>query len=160
MPRYLLKKAEIDAMPGLAKQHFLNPDAQRVNKSLGDLCGLTGMGFHLIEVPPGKCSTEYHVHYDEDECTYVLSGTGTVEIGDETHQIGPGDFIGYPAGGLPHTMHNTGSEPLRCLVAGTRLAHDVGDYPRLGKRIFRRAGQPANVVDHAHIATPEVGRKT
>ena len=159
MTRYLVKRAEIEAMPGLFKQHFLNPDAQRVNKSLGDLTGLTGLGFHLVEIPPGKASTEYHVHHDEDECTYVLSGEGVVEIGDERHAIAPGDFIGYRAGGLAHTMINTGHTPLRCLVAGTRLAHDVGDYPRLGKRIFRRTGHPANVVDHADIATPEVGRK-
>lgn len=50
MDKYLITAKEIDAMAGLEKSHFLNKDAQRRNKSLGDLTGLTGLGFHLIEV--------------------------------------------------------------------------------------------------------------
>ena len=84
MEKYLLKREEIEAMEGLRKSHFLNPDAQRTNKSLGDLTGLTGIGFHLIHVPPGKLSTEYHVHHYEDECTYVLCGSGTATIGSRS----------------------------------------------------------------------------
>ena len=38
---YLVTAAEIAAMEGLRKTHFLNPNAVRVNKSLGDLAGLT-----------------------------------------------------------------------------------------------------------------------
>ncbi len=157
--KYVLKKAEIEAFEGTAKQHFLNENARRTNKSLGDLTGLTGFGFHLIEVPPGCESTEFHVHYHEDECTYVLSGSGTVTIGEETHGIADGDFIGYRAGGLPHTMKNTGEVPLRCIVVGQRLAHDVGDYPNKGKRIYRNAGLPWNLVDLANIENPVAGKK-
>ena len=71
-PVYLVKAAEIAAMEGLAKTHFLNPNARRINKSLGDLTGLTGLGFHLIEVEPGCETTEHHLHHQEDECVYVL----------------------------------------------------------------------------------------
>ncbi len=67
MDRYVLTRAEIDAQAGLAKTHFLNDNARRVNKSLGDLTGLTGFGFHLVEVEPGRESTELHRHYFEDE---------------------------------------------------------------------------------------------
>lgn len=157
--RYLVPAAEIAALPGTAKTHFLNSNAQRTNKSLGDLVGLTGLGVHLIEVEPGRESTEYHVHYHEDECTYVLSGTGTVTLGDEEHAIGPGDFIGYRAGGLAHTMRATGEACLVCLVIGERLAHDVGDYPRLQKRLYRQAGLPWNLVDHDAIDEPSGGKK-
>ena len=160
MKGYLIKQAEIDALEGLSKQHYLNPNAQRINKSLGDLTGLTGFGFHIIEVPPGKESTEYHVHYHEDECVYVLSGTGQVTIGEDDFEIGPGDFIGYRAGGLAHTMLNTGTEVLRCIVVGQRLAHDVGDYPRLGKRLYRNAGQPWDMVDMENVSHPVAGKKT
>lgn len=107
---YLLTADEIAAMPGLAKTHFLNPSAKRINKSLGDATGLTGLGIHLIEVAPGGETTEYHVHHYEDEAIYVLSGTATASIGEETHAIGPGDFIGYRAGGLAHTIVNTGDD--------------------------------------------------
>jgi uncharacterized RmlC-like cupin family protein len=48
-----------------------------------------------IEVEPGHETTEFHVHHHEDEAVYVLAGTATATIGDEEHQIAPGDFIGY-----------------------------------------------------------------
>lgn len=159
MDKYLITADEINTMTGLAKTHFLNKDAQRSNKSLGDLTGLTGLGFHLIEVPPGKWSTEFHVHYYEDECTYVLSGTGSVTIGDDTYTISAGDFIGYRKGGLPHTMQNTGNEMLKCIVVGERLAHDTGDYPNKGKRIHRNAGLPWELVDLTDIEHPSGGAK-
>lgn len=157
--RYLVRAVEIAAMEGLAKTHFLNPNAQRVNKSLGDLTGLTGLGFHLIEVAPGHDTTELHLHHHEDECVFVLSGTGTAVIGDQDHSIGPGDFIGYRKGGLAHTIRNTGTEILRCIVAGQRLDHDVADYPALQKRLYRNPGLAWNLVDHAAIATPQAGAK-
>jgi uncharacterized cupin superfamily protein len=155
MSQHILKKADIDAMPGLEKTHFLNPKAKRNNKSLGDMTGLTSLGFHRIEVPPGAVSTEFHRHHYEDECTYVLSGIGEVRIGDTWYPIAAGDFIGYPKGGDAHTMKNTGSEPLICLVAGQRLAHDVCDYPDLGKRLYRNAGQPWNMVDLDTVEYPQ-----
>ena len=80
---YLIKRDAIESMQGLAKTHFLNHKAQRTNKSLGDLTGLTGFGFHIIEVPPGALSTECHVHQFEDEAVYVLEGSATARIGDE-----------------------------------------------------------------------------
>jgi len=153
--KYLLKANEITELAGEHKTHFLNDNAKRINKSLGDLTGLTGFGFHIIEVSPGCESTEYHKHYHEDECTYVLSGQGNVTIGDETYNIGPGDFIGYRAGGLPHTMTATGDDVLTCIVAGQRLAHDVGDYPNKAKRIYRNIGLPWNLVDHGSIHDPK-----
>ena len=157
--QYLVKAAEIAAFQATAKTHFLNDNARRQNKSLGDLTGLTGFGFHLIEVEPGCESTEYHVHHYEDECTYVLSGSGVVTIGTEVHDISSGDFIGYRKGGLAHTMRATGDETLVCIVVGERLAHDVGDYPRKKKRIYRNADLPWNLVEHGDIEEPQGGAK-
>lgn len=154
--RYLISAAEIAAMAGLEKTHFLNPKAKRINKSLGDLTGLTGIGFHIIEVEPGHETTEHHLHHYEDECVYVLAGTATAHIGDETMEISAGDFIGYRKRGLAHSITNTGTETFRCIVVGERLAHDVGDYTRLGKRIYRNEGLVWDLVDHDDIT--EVGR--
>nr|WP_281493974.1 cupin domain-containing protein [Jannaschia sp. S6380] len=113
----------------------------------------------MIEVAPGDLTTEYHLHHHEDECVYVLDGEGTARIGAEFHAIGPGDFLGYRKGGLAHAIENTGAVPLRCLVIGARLPHDVGDYPDRGKRILRQAGLPWNLVDHDAIETPKGGAK-
>jgi uncharacterized cupin superfamily protein len=159
--RYLITSNEIAAMEGLNKTHFTNPNAKRNNKSLGDAVGLTGFGFHIIEVEPGHETTEHHLHHHEDECVFVLSGTATAFVGEEEFIIGPGDFIGYRKGGLAHSIRNTGSETLRCIVVGERLAHDVLDYPRLNKRLFRNPGMPWNLVEQTHIEElgGAVGRK-
>lgn len=157
MTAYLIKSEEIAAMGGLRKTHFRNSNAKRVNKSLGDATGLTGFGFHIIEVEPGCETTEHHMHHHEDECVYVLSGTATAMVGDEAIAIGPGDFLGYRKGGLAHSIKNTGAEVLRCIVVGERLPHDVCDYPHQNKRMFRNPGigMPGNLVDLADIE--EVG---
>ncbi|WP_419796974.1 MAG: cupin domain-containing protein [Terasakiella sp.] len=159
MDKYVLKKEEIEAFAGTDKTHFLNPNGKRINKSLGDLTGISGFGFHLIEVPPGADSTEFHVHFHEDECTYVLSGHGIVRIGEERTDIGPGDFIGYRKGGLAHCMTNTGPEVLKCIVVGQRLAHDVGEYPDKNKRLFRNEGMKWEMVDLDKIEHPQGGKK-
>lgn len=154
MKHGIVKKNEIEALEGTDKTHFLNENAKRINKSLGDLVGITGFGFHIIEIEPGYDSTEHHVHYFEDECVYVLEGKATAYIGESSYEISEGDFIGYPAGGEAHSMTNTGTQTLRCIVVGQRLDHDVADYTRLKKRIYRNQGLPWNLVDIENIDEP------
>jgi uncharacterized cupin superfamily protein len=154
----IVKHDEIEAMEGLSKTHFLNENAKRINKSLGDLAGLQKIGFHIIEVGPGHESTEHHVHLAEEECAYILSGTGVVTIDKTDHEVGPGDFIAYPAGGAAHSMRNAGAEMLRCIVVGQRLANDIVDYPRLSKRLYRHEGGN-DLVDLGSIGAPTMGRK-
>ena len=151
---YLITAGEIETLKGQSKVHFLNPNAKRLNKSLGDLTGLTGLGFHIIEVQPGDETTEYHVHHFEDEAVFVLNGTATATIGDQDHPIGPGDFLGYRAGGLAHTIINTGAEVLRLIVVGQRLPHDVGDYPKKRKRIWCNPRLPWDVADLDNVENP------
>lgn len=159
MDKYLVTKEEIAQLSGISKTHFLNSNAKRVNKSLGDLTGLTGFGFHIIEIEPGHESTEFHKHYHEDECIFVLEGSAEAQIGDETFAIAAGDFIGYRAGGKAHTLRNNGTAILKCIVVGQRLDHDVGDYPKLSKRIYRHKDMPWNLVDLNNIETPSAGKK-
>lgn len=123
------------------------------------MVGLTGFGFHIIEVEPGHETTEHHVHHYEDECVFILSGEATASVGDESFAVKPGDFLGYRKGGEAHSIKNTGTEVLRCIVVGERLSHDVADYPKLGKRIFRNDGMQWNLVDHDAIDEPVAGAK-
>jgi uncharacterized cupin superfamily protein len=159
MDKYLVTSEEIEAFEGIQKTHFLNDNARRVNKSLGDLTGISGFGFHIIEVQPGNESTEFHKHYHEDECVYLLEGEAEATIGNSKFQVKQGDFLGYRAGGEPHSLLNTGNSVLKCIVVGQRLAHDVGDYPKLQKRIFRNKGLKWNLVDIESIEEPSAGKK-
>jgi len=145
-----LSAEKIAALEGVRRVHALNSAAIRTDKSLGDQVGLKNIGIHLISIAPGDKSTELHSHKYEDEAIYVLSGRGTEVIGDATQKIGPGDFIGFPAGGVAHETINDGTEPLVCLVIGQRLAQDVVDYPRKGKRLYRNSGQ-RDMVDYSNL---------
>ena len=94
MDTYLITKEEIEQFEGISKTHFLNENAKRTNKSLGDLAGLTGFGFHIIEIQPSHESTEFHKHYHEDECVYILDGIAEAQIGDKIYPVKAGASIG------------------------------------------------------------------
>lgn len=141
-------------MEGEHKTHFLNPNAVRIDKSLGDAIGLIGTGVHIIYVEPGKDTTEYHKHLYEEECMYVLSGQGTALIEGDRYKIESGDFLGFPANIAAHSVVNDGTETLICLVMWQRLQHDVADYPNKNKRLYRNSGE-WNVVDLQNISNPK-----
>jgi uncharacterized cupin superfamily protein len=145
-PRELLKAADIEAMEAVVSPHPLNPNALRLRKSLGDATGLTQLGFHRIELAPGRDSSEYHCHHYEEECVYALAGHGQSLIDERPHAIGPGDFLGFARNGAAHVITNTGDAPLVLLVAGQRLAQDICDYPHRRKRLYLR-GEQGDLVD-------------
>lgn len=149
----LLKSDDIEKMTGVHKVHFLNPNAVRIAKSLGDAIGLNHIGVHIIYVEPGKDTTEYHKHYYEEECVYVLSGKGTLIIEGDSYQFEKGDFVGFPRNTAAHSIVNDGDQTLVCLVMGQRLQHDVADYPNQGKRLYRNSGE-WNLVEIQHISDP------
>ncbi len=159
MDKYLLTREEIEDYEGIEKTHFLNPNARRVNKSLGDLTGLESIGFHIIEIQPGFESTEMHVHYFEEECVYILEGQADATIGEDVLPVKAGDFIGYRVGGKTHKLVNTGESVLKCIVVGQRLDHDVADYSEKKKRIYRNKGMEWNLVDLENIQEPVAGKK-
>lgn len=151
-----LSAEDIARMEGVRKVHFLNPDAVRINKSLGDATGLKRLGAHMISIAPGHHSSEMHAHHQEEECIFVVSGYGTAHLGERSVRIGPGDFIGCPTDGTAHQLVNTGDVPLVCLVVGQRLPFDISDYPRLGKRLYRHDDQ-WDVVSISQIEHPQRG---
>ena len=149
----ILKAGEIREMKGDHRVHFLNPNAQRIRKSLGDEVGLNNIGVHIIYVEPGKDTTEYHKHYYEEECIYVLSGTGTLTIDNEQYPFEQGDFVGFPADTAAHSLVNSGTETLVCLVMGQRLEQDIADYPNKKKRLYRNSGT-WDLVNLENISDP------
>jgi mannose-6-phosphate isomerase-like protein (cupin superfamily) len=66
-------------------------------------------------IHPGSSSNP-HLHDDAEEVFYVLSGNGSIKVGDEEEKIGPGSCIFIP----PKTVHqlkNTGDTELKALAA-------------------------------------------
>jgi uncharacterized cupin superfamily protein len=56
-------------------------------------------------------------------------------------------------------MKNIGPLPLKCIVVGERLNHDVADYPKLNKRLYRNMGQPSDLVDIINVSNPNAAKK-
>ena len=62
----------------------------------------TGGQFTIVEMtePPGT-EAPLHVHHREDEAFWILEGSVTLEMGDETIEARAGDYAFGPRG-VPH----------------------------------------------------------
>lgn len=149
----ILTEKAIESLEAVKKTHFLNNKAIRNSRSLGDAAGLQNLGVHLIQVEPGHYSTERHTHHYEEECLLILSGQATAFDGNEETAVSAGDFLAYPCHGPAHSLLNSGTERLICLVIGQRLDYDITDYPDKKKRLFRHQGS-RSLVNHSDIETP------
>jgi uncharacterized cupin superfamily protein len=139
-PSPLVRAADRARLPEESYSHPLNPRSEIHGFSLSDAAGLSRVGVHLVRIPPGKESFVFHAHYGEEEFVYILSGRGIAEIGNEEHEVGPGDFMGFPTPSMGHHLRNRFGEDLVYLSGGERRAMEVADYPRLGKRMVRVGG--------------------
>ena len=138
--RYVVRADEMEENASWFS-HPWNPNSELLGTRLSSKVWLTRIGVNWVRVPPRKESFVYHSHHREEEWLYVLSGHGVVEIGDEEVEVGPGDFVGFPAPQAPHHLRSSsGEEDLVYLVGGEVLDVDVANFPRLGKRMVRRGG--------------------
>jgi mannose-6-phosphate isomerase-like protein (cupin superfamily) len=64
-------------------------------------------------LPVGAATTP-HFHPLTEEIYYILAGVGSMRVGDEVRDVGPGDAIAIPPGAY-HQLSNTGAETLRFL---------------------------------------------
>ena len=145
--RFVVRAEEVEE--GASRfSHPWNPNSELHGTRLSSLVGLSRVGVSRVRVPPGKESFVYHSHYREEEWIYVLSGRGVAEVDGEEHEIGAGDFVGFPAPQVAHHLRNPFGEDLTYLVGGEVLDADVADFPRLGKRMVRR-GQDVEIYDVA-----------
>lgn len=81
---------------------------------------------HVL-VPPGA-STPERTHADVGEAYYVLAGSGTVTVGDETAAVGKWDAVPVRIGETS-LFTNTGTDPLELFVMG--VAGDMEAKTRL-----------------------------
>ena len=131
-------------------EHPLGTNSEVHGRMLSDACGMERIGVHLMRIPPGKENFVFHAHNVEEEFYFIVSGRGIAEIGDEEHEIGPGDFLGFGTPSLGHQLKNPFDEDLVYLVGGERRGVEVAEFPRLKKRIIR-VGREAQVVDDSQL---------
>jgi uncharacterized cupin superfamily protein len=115
------------------------PDSEEllsIGSPLGRATGLTRIGVHHEQLPPGRRTSWPHAESDEDEFVFVLAGTPDAWIDGTLHRLSPGDGVGFAAGtGIAHTFINNTAEDVRLLVVGeaSKQANRI-HYPLHPKR--------------------------
>jgi len=106
-------------------------------KLLGQATGAEKLGCSLFEVAPGKRAWPFHYHFANEEALYILEGSGTLRLGAEEFQIGPGHFVTFRAAGdrASAYQHRVGTAALSLFFddgrSGSRWLSrlgKVGDY--------------------------------
>lgn len=119
-----------------------------------------GVDQHVL--PPGA-STRNHSHDRARQFLYVLSGTATVTVGNDTTQVGPGQGVEVPPR-VTHELRNDGEADLEMLVvsspkvAGRPYAPDARGGVRRGGFIvgtYLRSTRPGDLP--AVVAIEEAG---
>ena len=99
-------------------------------KQLGAAAHGKRLGCSLIQLLPGKQSWPHHYHLANEEALFILEGSGTLRLGEESVPVRAGDYVALPAGpACAHQLVNDGGEPLRYLAFSTMLEPDVVVYP-------------------------------
>ncbi len=138
---YILTKSDINSIPETKHVHQFNEKAIRHTVSLSDVVGLTKFGLHLVRVEPGDETTQYHYHEESDEFIYVLSGELSLRYDEDTYKLGAGDFVGFPAHGAAHSMHNNSNSDAIYLMGGSRPPIDITIYPDIDRKMYKIHGK-------------------
>ncbi len=85
---------------------------------VGPAAGAYRCGLSLYRLGPGERAMPVHVHADEEEHFFVLSGSGLSWQGGKTYRVSAGDLLVHPAQGAAHTIVG-GDEGLEVLAFGT-----------------------------------------
>lgn len=96
----------------MAREHVRFGNGLGTQRVLGSADTGGALGVVLHDLPSKQLGSPVHTHANEDEYSYVLSGTFSGLIGDEIVEAGPGEVVIKPRG-IPHAFWNAGDEELR-----------------------------------------------
>jgi uncharacterized cupin superfamily protein len=133
-PRLVVRAGERGALRTF--RHPMNPRSE-VRSTWLSRPALKRISVGIATVPAGRESYAKHVHRHDEEWLYVLSGRGVAELGAREEPIGPGDFLGFPAGEPPHHLRAAADAELTYLQGGdawSAATIEIVDHPGLGVR--------------------------
>ncbi len=124
--------------PGEGENHSIGDSSLSLKATSDDTDGTFFCSESVIE--PGFPGPPLHVHRRLHDMFYVLEGTLTLRLGDETVEAEAGSFACVPPG-TPHTFSNPGARPVRMLNFNTPGGWE--DYMRdLGAAFAEHGGPP------------------
>lgn len=102
------------------------------------------VGVAIEEIPPGMRGSPMHYHMLEEEHIYMLEGVLTVQLGEQTFEMRPGDYVCFPAGQRAgHAIRNDSDELCRYVIIGEQNPNDVIVYTDSNKVLTRSLGRRA-----------------
>jgi uncharacterized cupin superfamily protein len=109
------------------------------------------LGLSLYELAPGNWEI-FHFHHGSEELLIVLRGRPTLRTFEGSRQLDEGAVVHFPPGrDGAHEFRNETDEPVRYLVAGTRVSPEIVEYPDLKQltaqsRLPGQNGEPLFVI--------------
>jgi uncharacterized cupin superfamily protein len=91
------------------------------------------LGATLYELGPGNFVV-YHAHHGSEELLIVLRGRPTLRAPDGERALDEGEVVHFTTGPEgAHGLRNDTDEPVRYVMAGTRVSPEVVEYPDLNQ---------------------------
>ena len=142
-----------DELPGATRRHPLNPRSTISVRPVSRAAGMERLGISVATLPPGNEAFVYHSHESEEEFLYIVSGRGQLKVDGELIDVGPGDFMGFPAPSVAHQLVNPYAEDLVYVMGGENHPVEIASFPELGSRLYRGI-TGIDVVDEDHVRRP------
>jgi uncharacterized cupin superfamily protein len=114
------------------------------------------IGVNRIDMAPGEIPTPPHVHHDEEEIHFVLSGSGLSWQDGKTYAIGAGDVLVHRVNEEAHTLRG-GDDGLSVLAFGQRGGSWGATLPRSAARWARPGWVEANPGDNPWVREAALG---
>jgi uncharacterized cupin superfamily protein len=115
----------------VAERDVAEGDITFARRMLGDAAGSSRIGASVYVVPAGARQMPVHVHGDEEEIFFVLSGGGLGWEKGEAYAVQAGDAVVHRPRGRPHTFL-AGEAGLELLAFGSGSDTGITFLPRAG----------------------------
>lgn len=120
-----------DVVPGPHSEkmgHFGGTGWRLINKNT---VGAEAVRVHYSVYPPGTFTENHPIHDDREQVYYIVSGTMSLDIDGQKHEVKPGSFVYVPRG-VEHNHRNNGNEDLIFITVNCPVRS--GEVPELPQR--------------------------
>jgi len=116
-------------------------------KRLGRYAGGEHIGVGIDELRPREYSNQFHYHLEEEEHIFILKGSATLNLGDQSYILKEGDYCGFPAGQRAgHHLYNHSDVVCTFMTIGENKSNEVVYFPKRGTVRIRATGEILKIL--------------